>query len=127
MPDTHPSLDAAVHPRLRVLRGEDIALGPGKVALLEAIAARGTLARAAQDIGMSYMRAWKLVQTMNRCFRQPLVETARGGSAKGRATLTAEGEAVVALYRRMEAESLAALRDTWGELARRLAPPSSSI
>lgn len=123
MPGTNPEPDAAVHPRLRVLRGEEIALGPGKVALLEAIAARGTLARAAEDLRMSYMRAWKLVQTMNRCFRQPLVETARGGSTKGRATLTGEGEAVVALYRRMEAEGLAAMRDTWRQLARRLAPP----
>lgn len=121
MPD-QPAPGAEVHPRLRVLRGDEIALGPGKVALLEAIAARGTLARAAEDLGMSYMRAWKLVQIMNRSFREPLVETSRGGRGKGHAGLTREGAVVVRLYRRMEAQSLRALGPTWRRLEARLAP-----
>lgn len=125
MPDIppQPSAPSAVQPRLRVLRGEEIALGPGKAALLEAIAAAGTLTAAAESMGMSYMRAWRLVQTMNRCFRLPLVATARGGRAKGSASLTREGEAVVGLYRQMETESLRATRSTWRQLAARLAPP----
>jgi hypothetical protein len=64
-----------VSPRIRVRRGDEIALGPGKVALLEAIHSGGSLTVAARGLGMSYMRAWKLVQTMNACFREPLVTT----------------------------------------------------
>ena len=56
---------------------------------------------------MSYMRAWKLLQTMNSCFREPLVDTARGGAGHGKATLTATGRAALTLYRRMESEDCA--------------------
>lgn len=110
-----------VLPRLRVLVGGEIALGPGKVALLEAIEAHGTLAQAADALDMSYMRAWKLVQTMNVCFRGPLVETARGGRGKGSARLTPLGREVARLYRRMEAESLQAVSATWTTLRASLA------
>jgi molybdate transport system regulatory protein len=103
-------------PRLRVHRGGEIALGPGKVALLEAIAAHGTLADGARSLGMSYMRAWKLVQTMNACFRKPLVVTARGGTQKGQAALTAEGREALRLYREMEEESLRAAAPAWEAL-----------
>lgn len=106
----------ALRPRLRVLHGDEIALGPGKVDLLEAIADAGTLAEAAKQTGMSYMRAWKLLQTMNACFREPLVHTARGGSGRGSATLTDTGRAVLDLYRRMEREALAAVDPVWREL-----------
>lgn len=114
-------MKAELKPRLRVLAGNDIALGPGKVALLDAIATHGTLAEAARSLEMSYMRAWKLVQTMNACFKSPLVATARGGSQKGQAVLTAEGEAALRLYRRMEEESLQACEGAWRELAELLA------
>jgi molybdate transport system regulatory protein len=106
----------ALRPRLRVLHGDEIALGPGKVDLLQAIAETGTLAEAAKRLGMSYMRAWKLLQTMNACFREPLVHTARGGSGKGSATLTGTGRAVLDLYRRMEREALEAMEPAWAEL-----------
>jgi molybdate transport system regulatory protein len=109
-----------VRPRIRILLGEDVALGPGKAALLEAIAATGTLAQAAEALGMSYMRAWRLVQTMNRCFRGPLVTTARGGKRGGQASLTPSGRAVLGLYRRMEQSSLEAVEPAWRELARHL-------
>lgn len=101
-----------ITPRLRVQGNSEVALGPGKVDLLDAIERTGTLAAAAEAMGMSYMRAWKLVQTMNACFRSPLVETARGGAARGRATLTETGRAVRDLYRKMEevcAEATASL------------------
>lgn len=105
-----------VRPRIRVLHGDEIALGPGKMELLEAIEHAGTLAEAARSLGMSYMRAWNLLQTMNACFRQPLVETSRGGTAHGRAALTEVGREVVALYRRMEEESRQAIDPAWQEL-----------
>jgi molybdate transport system regulatory protein len=110
-----------LRPRLRVLHGEEIALGPGKVDLLEAIAEAGTLAEAAKQVGMSYMRAWKLLQTMNACFKEPLVATARGGSEHGHASLTETGKAVLALYRRMEQEARSAVEPAWQELLTHLA------
>jgi molybdate transport system regulatory protein len=105
-----------VRPRIRVLCGTEIALGPGKVALLEAIHACGSLTAAARSLGMSYMRAWKLVQTMNACFREPLVTTQRGGKAHGSAMLTRTGERVLALYRGMEEASREAMASSWREL-----------
>jgi len=112
----------SVRPRIRVYHGEEIALGPGKVNLLEAIERTGTLAEAARSIGISYMRAWHLLQTINACFQEPLVHTSRGGSGHGGAALTESGRAVVAAYRRMEADSLRALDSGWQEVLRYLAP-----
>ena len=106
----------AVRPRLRVFHGDQIALGPGKVDLLQAIDEAGTLAEAARRLGMSYMRAWKLLQTMNACFQGPLVDTSRGGSGHGHATLTATGRAALTLYRRMERETEQAIEPAWQEL-----------
>jgi molybdate transport system regulatory protein len=106
-----------LRPRLRVLRGEEIVLGPGKADLLSAIARTAELRRAAASLGMSYMRAWKLVQIMNRAFREPLVETARGGARRGSARLTATGRRALALYRQMERQSLAAGRAAFIRLA----------
>jgi len=105
-----------VRPRIRVLCGNEIALGPGKVALLEAIHASGNLTAAARSMGMSYMRAWKLVQIMNACFREPAVTTQRGGKAHGSALLTSTGERALALYRGMEEASREAMAASWREL-----------
>ena len=105
-----------LHPRLRILHGEQIALGPGKADLLAAIESAGTLAEAAKLLGMSYMRAWKLLQTMNACFKEPLVATARGGSEHGHASLTETGKAALGLYRRMEEEAQAAMEGAWREM-----------
>src|SRR3954447_13696406 len=106
----------SLRPRLRVLHGEVIALGPGKADLLEAIERAGTLAEAAKLLDMSYMRAWKLLQTMNACFREPLVATTRGGAVRGGAVLTETGRAALALYRRMEEESRKAVEPAWEEM-----------
>ena len=116
-----PSSSFVIAPRVRVRRGDEIALGPGKVDLLDAIERTGTLASAAEELGMSYMRAWRLVQTMNACFREPLVETARGGAARGRATLTETGREVRGLYRKMEEACNAVIGELSAELARFLA------
>lgn len=91
--------------RLRVVLGGDIAVGPGKADLLEAIAETGAIAAAGRRLGMSYKRAWLLVETMNACFRGPLVEAAKGGAGGGGARLTPLGERVLAAYRRMEAKA----------------------
>jgi molybdate transport system regulatory protein len=98
------------------LRGAEVALGPGKVALLEAIHGSGCLAAAARGLGMSYMRAWLLVETMNACFREPLVTKQRGGKIHGSTMLTATGERVLALYRGMEEASRQAMAAGWQEL-----------
>ena len=70
-------------PRIRVVRGRDVALGPGKVELLEHIAQTGSLRKAAAAMDMSYMRAWMLVQMMNHCFKKPVVIARRSQVAAG--------------------------------------------
>jgi len=91
--------------RLRFIRGDDIAVGPGKVDLLEAIEASGSISGAARSLGMSYRRAWLLVDTMNRCFRAPLVEAEAGGKRGGGARLTRLGAEVIERYRRIERDA----------------------
>ena len=88
--------------RLRIHRGDDIAVGPGKVDLLEAIGATGSISGAARSLGMSYRRAWLLVDTMNRCFRTPVVQAEAGGKRGGGAQLTPLGAEVIRRYRRLE-------------------------
>lgn len=107
-------------PRWRVLQGRDVLLGPGKADLLEAIERTGSLRLAARDLGMSYMRTWKLLQVMNRAFREPLVQTVRGGAQHGAARLTRMGRTVLALYREMEKKSLSAAAESWRRLRRYL-------
>ncbi|SRR5690554_1850899 len=85
--------------KLQLYCGDEIAMGPGKADLLEAIAETGSISAAGRLLGMSYRRAWLLVDTMNRCFHSPLVETRPGGGQGAGAWLTAEGEAALAAYR----------------------------
>src|SRR6266581_6243192 len=94
--------------RLRITSGDDIAVGPGKVDLLEAIASTGSITAAARQLGMSYRRAWLLVDTMNRCFRSPVVEAEAGGKRGGGTRLTPLGSEVVMRYRRIEKRAAAA-------------------
>lgn len=89
--------------RLRLTRSGEIVLGPGKVDLLEAIARTGSITAGAKELRMSYRRAWILVDTMNRNFREPLVVAGAGGAHGGGAVLTALGSEVVTRYRRIEA------------------------
>jgi molybdate transport system regulatory protein len=109
-----------IFPRIRVVFGRNVALGPGKVELLEHIARTSCLRKAAAAMEMSYTRAWMLVQTMNHCFKKPVVVTKRGGAKGGTAVVTDEGKAVLALYRRMEAESLRAAHSARKELTKYL-------
>jgi molybdate transport system regulatory protein len=89
--------------KLRVLHNDEVAFGPGKADLLAAIADTGSISGAARCMKMSYRRAWLLVDVMNRCFREPLVLSAAGGSHGGGAQLTETGLAVLAQFRLMEA------------------------
>ena len=114
MPRRKPEIE--IRPRIRVLRGDDILLGPGKAELLAAIDRTGSIRQAASELGMSYMRAWTLVKTMNEGFKEPLVESARGGAGRGGAHLTKAGYTVLEIYREMQRKSL----DAVDSLARKL-------
>jgi molybdate transport system regulatory protein len=106
--------------RLRVLSGGNIALGPGKIELLEQIQQTGSITEAARHLDMSYMRAWTLIRMMNRCFKEPLVVSLRGGSAGGGAQLTETGRKALAIYQQMDADSRKAIEPRWQQLQRLL-------
>jgi len=106
----------SLRPRLRVVRGDEIALGPGKVDLLKLVGETGSIREAADRMGMSYMRAWTLIRTMNACFKEPLVEAARGGAGHGGATLTETGRRALQLYEQMEDDCLGATKPRWNKL-----------
>lgn len=89
--------------KLQLICGDEIALGPGKADLLEAIASEGSISGAGRALGMSYRRAWLLVDEMNRCFADRLVETLTGGGRHRGARITEAGRAVLAAYRELEA------------------------
>jgi len=110
----------ALRPRLRVLCKGETALGPGRVDLFELIEETGSLRSAARRMGMSYMRAWKLVKSSNARFRPDLVEVSRGGKSGGGARLTRSGKEAVALYRRMEAQTKQAVQESWMKLRKLL-------
>lgn len=88
--------------KVRIMVGGEIAFGPGKADLLDAIAQTGSISAAARVMKMSYRRAWLLVDAMNRSFRDPLITTAAGGQKGGGAAVTANGQAVLARYRSMQ-------------------------
>lgn len=95
--------------RLRIVLGENIALGPGKADLLDGVRETGSIAAAGRRMGMSYKQAWLLIETMNACFKKPLVAAAKGGKAGGGARLTPLGEDVLARFRRMQDSSSRAI------------------
>ncbi|MGD0186917.1 MAG: winged helix-turn-helix domain-containing protein [Roseiarcus sp.] len=89
---------------LRILLSPDTAVGLGKANLLQYIEESGSIAAASRQMGMSYKRAWYLIDTMNAYFREPVVTATKGGKSGGGAHLTPTGRAVLDAYRRMEAE-----------------------
>ena len=111
---------ATVQFRVRITRGDDIAIGPGKVDLLEAIAETGSITAAAKTVGMSYRRAWMLVDTMNRCFRTPIVEAEAGGKRGGGTRLTATGRDAIRLYRSIERKAAKAAVSDLADLTKLL-------
>ena len=95
---------------IRVDLGPSGALGPGKIRLLEAIDATGSISAAGRSMKMSYRRAWLLIDDLNRLFRRPVVATRLGGATGGGAELTAFGKRLIRHYRSMETEAHAVLR-----------------
>jgi len=93
---------------LRVVLGPGTLFGPGKADLLAGIADTGSIAAASRRMGMSYKRAWYLIDTLNGSFREPLVTSAKGGGAGGGATLTDTGRTVLELYRRVQCNAATA-------------------
>jgi len=83
-------------------------IGPGKIALLEAIRSTGSISAAARKLGMSYRRAWLLVEEINGSLRDPAVAAATGGRHGGGAALTAAGERIIELYRAIESQARSA-------------------
>ncbi|RRH67559.1 winged helix-turn-helix domain-containing protein [Falsigemmobacter faecalis] len=88
--------------KVRIVFGKQAMLGPGKAALLEGISQTGSISAAGRGMGMSYKRAWMLVEELNKAFREPLVESMRGGARGGGARLTPAGAVVLDHYRRLE-------------------------
>jgi molybdate transport system regulatory protein len=110
---TSKARDLSLQARFRIRSGNDIALGPGKVQLLEFIHRTGSITDAAKQMGMSYMRAWTLIRTSNRCFKTPLVVTTRGGQEGGGAKLTDTGLRALKYYQEMDKAGLRAAARHW--------------
>ncbi|HWJ69234.1 MAG TPA: ModE family transcriptional regulator [Sphingobium sp.] len=89
--------------KIQLMCGDEIAMGPGKADLLDAIRVHGSISAAGRAMTMSYRRAWMLVDVMNRCWHEPLVATSPGSSHGGGARVTALGETVLADYRALQA------------------------
>lgn len=109
---------AAVSVRLRF--ADDARLGPGKIALLEAIGRTGSIAAAGRDMNMSYRRAWLLIDSLNRMFDTPVVHASPGGANGGGAALSELGRELVGAYRAMEADTVRAIGHHFAGLRERM-------
>ncbi len=112
--------------RLRVSIGTEIAVGPGKIALLEAVVATGSISAAARSIGMSYRRAWLLLDELNHAMANPVLYSSTGGQRGGGSAVTAAGLQLIALYRRIERESAVACAAPITQLLNLLADPPAA-
>lgn len=123
MPEREPP-NPSLQPRLRLVRGGRRVLGPGRADLLDGVRETGSIAAAGRRMGMSYKRAWSLVEDLNTSFAAPLVEMHRGGSGHGGASLTALGTEILETFRRMQAVSDAAIEADLDRIARHMAAPT---
>ena len=105
---------------LRILGTGAPAMGPGKAELIERIAETGSISAAARAMGMSYRRAWQLVEALNASYKAPVVVTAVGGERGGGARVTPQGRRLAAAYRAMEHKASAAIAADLRRFARRL-------
>lgn len=97
--------------RLRIMADDLIAIGPGKIALIEAVSRTGSITAAAKSLDMSYRRAWLLIEELNRSLARPAVDSAKGGVQGGGSELTDVGQQLIELYRRIETHAAHACRD----------------
>ena len=107
--------------KIQLVANNSIAMGPGKADLLEAIQQKGSISAAALSMNMSYKRAWDLVNTMNKSFKQAVVATSVGGGKGGGAQVTDFGLQVLVQYRAIEAKTTLALKSEMGDLLLMLA------
>ncbi len=110
---------------LRVLSAKQPAMGPGKARLVTLIADTGSISEAARRMGMSYRRAWQLVEALNKSFNEPVVLTAVGGKRGGGTVVTEFGKRLVAQYHGMEAKASAAIAADLQEFTAHLRKPAA--
>ena len=120
-PKSSTRLKIQPHIRIRIPLGDDYAIGPGKADLLEAIQRTGSISAAGRELKMSYRRAWLLVDTMNRCFKQPLVETTTGGASGGGAHVTELGNDLLRRFRVIEKKASDSIQTDIDEIEQFLA------
>lgn len=108
---------------LRVMARDFPAMGPGKAALVAAIAKTGSISAAARTMRMSYRRAWQLVEALNASFAEPVVLTAVGGKRGGGAVVTVFGLRLLAQYRAMESKATAAIASDLKQFSKHLRKP----
>ena len=96
--------------RMRVANSEAIAIGPGKIELLQSVQQHQSISAAAKALGMSYRRAWLLIDEMNRTLKQPVVATETGGANGGGTVVTEFGQRLISLYQSIEARAYEACR-----------------
>jgi molybdate transport system regulatory protein len=111
--------DFELHVQVRILP----LIGPGKMQLLEAIDRHGSISAAARAMGRAYPNAWKLVDSLNKHFREPFVPRVMGGSRGGGASLTETGRAVLGIFRSVEAKAKIMFAGDVDALRHLLAPP----
>jgi molybdate transport system regulatory protein len=110
---------------LRVMAGDFPAMGPGRARLVGLIDSTGSISAAAREMGMSYRRAWQLVEAINASFNEPVVVTAVGGRRGGGAVVTDFGRRMVESYFHMEAKASAAIAADLGKFTSNLRKPAS--
>jgi molybdate transport system regulatory protein len=113
--------------RFRIDFAENSNVGPGKIGLLEAIRAAGSLSQAARDIGMSYRRAWLLLESLQNSFSKPVTVASTGGKGGGGVELTAFGAALIDSYRALESDVAAAASRRLRTITPQVAAGSRSV
>lgn len=91
-----------IRARFWIVGQESVYLGIGRVTLLEKIGKLGSINKAAKEMGMSYKKAWQLVEELNRMFEEPVVVKEHGGVAGGGTQLTDKGRIVIEQFRALE-------------------------
>ena len=113
---------ADTHLSIRIDLASGARIGPGKIALLEAIRSTGSISAAARSLGMSYRRAWLLVEEINQTLREPAVTAESGGARGGGAVVTSIGERIVDLYRLIESQARTAAGEEFRAIGKLIRP-----